>query len=328
MFPDESTLKRWAREAGFCECALCSADAFEWAREKVTSQPQLKERAQLRFAPREDYPQGRSLAVLLWPYAPAQTPEPGCVFVDSYYDASNAAYHAARQLEKRLLDAGCYAKANVAYPAKSAAVRAGMGIIGHSSLLITHRYGTRVVIILMAVGIEAEEGRWSESGDTTGCLSCGRCAKACPSGAIDETGMAHPERCLRNFMMEGVVVPPALRERMGMRLIGCDMCQRVCPMQPKMPEAGGERLPLDAFVTDDPAVFSATVSALAARIGRNAARPQRVRAQAAILAGNSGKPSYLPVLRGWAASEFDTVRAHARWAIGRIEAARKPEREA
>lgn len=323
MFPDETTLMKWAKEAGFGECALCGMDAFEWERLRVCEEPTLKERAQLRFDPHEDWPQARSLAVLLWPYNQANLPAGDQVFIDSYYEASNKAYHAAKKLEERLLEAGCYAKANVSYPAKAAAVRAGLGVIGRSGLLITDDYGTRVVIILMAVGITCQKHR-EEFGKESGCISCGRCAKACPSGAIDEHGMSHPERCLRNFMMEGVVVPTELREKMGMRLIGCDMCQRVCPMQRVQCGIDEERILLATFMSDDHASFSAAVSALAARIGRNAARPQRIRAQAALLAGNTGNPTYLPVLRKWAESDFEAVREHAKWSITRIEAAAKP----
>ena len=61
------------------------------------------------------------------------------------------------------------------------------------------------------------------------------------------------------------------------------------------------------------------VSLLANEIGRNAARPQRVRAQAALLAGNSGNPAYLPVLNQWAQAPFDAVREHALWAIRQIK---------
>ncbi len=126
---------------------------------------------------------------------------------------------------------------------------------------------------------------------------------------------------MRNFMMEGIVVPAHLRSRMGMRLIGCDICQRVCPMQPHGDAIAQRRYALDALMTADAAAFSAAVASLSQEIGRNVARPQRVRAQAAILAGNSGNPAYLPVLRAWAQSDFEAVRTHAAWAVERIERA-------
>lgn len=314
---DEHTLRIWAQELGFAQAALCDAHVFEAQRQIVLRQAPLRERKQLRFDPERDDPQAKSLAVLLWPYAPAANPGGERLFVDSYYFASNAAYHAARALEQRLTEAGCFARANVPYPAREAAVRAGMGLIGHSGMLITQQFGTRVVIVLMATDIPRTGEAMARPEQA--CLRCGRCAAACPSGAIDEGGMRHPERCMRNFMMEGVTAPEPLRGKMGMRLIGCDICQRVCPMQPRLPEQRDEGFSLCDFVTADEAAFSQSVSRLAERIGRNAARPQRVRAQAALLAGNSGNPSYLPVLSVWARSEFEAVRSHAAWAIERLQ---------
>lgn len=314
---DEETLRCWAAELGFAKMALCSAADFARERRMVCEQPPLAERRQLRFSPEEDDPRTASLAVLLWPYVAAALPEGEALFVDSYYPASNAAYHAARKLEERLLAAGCFAKANVSYPAKEAAVRAGLGIIGKNSLLITPEYGTRVVLILIATDIPASPAAMDRS--NAGCYACGRCAAACPSGAIDENGMTHPERCLRNFMMEGNVTPEPLRSRESMRLLGCDICQRVCPMQPSSAQTMPIDIRLGELVTADGHTFSQTVARLGALIGRNAARPQRVRAQAALLAGNKPDEAWLPVLREWAESPFEAVRMHALWAIERIE---------
>lgn len=318
---DAQTLRAWAQELGFAKAALCPAAAFEQEKQIVSRQAPLAERRQLRFEPETDDSRTKSLAVLLWPYAPSALTQGEALFVDSYYPASNLAYHAAKELEKRLTAAGCFAKANVSYPAKEAAVRAGLGRIGRNSLLITPEFGTRVVIILMATDIACDPIGKEPCEEERGCLGCGQCAAACPSGAMDEQGLSHPERCLRNFMMEGNVTPEPLRKRMSMRLLGCDICQRVCPMQPDVPEAPPVDIRLDELVTAEQSTFSETVSRLGALIGRNAARPQRVRAQAALLAGNSGNAAYLPVLRKWVQSPFEAVSTHARWAIEQIKLA-------
>ena len=314
---DENTLRRWAKDLGFAKTALCRADVFEREKQIVAGQPPIRERQQLRFEPTADYAQARSLAVLLWPYEASPDPKNGTVFVDNYYYASNAAFHAARMLESKLLSAGCFAKANVAYPAKEAAIRAGLGTIGRHSLLITPEYGTRVAIILMATDIQV--GKDSPANGRNTCLDCRRCIAVCPVGALDARGMSHPEKCLRNYMMEGQVVPENLREKLGMKLIGCDLCQRVCPMQPKKTYTPTESFTLDEFITSDQAQFAQSVARLSSLVGRNTARPQRVRAQAALLAGNSRNPVYLPVLRNWAEMPFEAVCEHARWAIGKIE---------
>ena len=105
-----------------------------------------------------------------------------------------------------------------------------------------------------------------------------------------------------------------------MRLLGCDLCQRACPMQPDLPEETEDVVfCVDDFVTDDAARFAKNTGRLAERIGKNAARPQRIRAQAALIAGNTGNAEYLPVLHKWAEMEFDAVRSHAAWAIQQIE---------
>jgi len=320
---DERILREWALELGFCEAALCSAEEFADERKLVSAQEPLAERRQLRFSPQDDDERIKSLCVLLWPYSEVKQVQGDSVFVDSYYFASNAAYHAARTLEERMIGEGHFAKANVSYPAKRAAIRAGMGVIGRNGLLITPQYGTRVVIILMATDIPLQGGTDHSSDKQDACLQCGRCSSFCPSGALGTCGMEKPEKCLRNFTMEGSIVPIETRKQIGIRLIGCDMCQRVCPMQPHdSKETGIEESPvfsLDEFMTLDSVRFSKSVSRLAAQIGRNAARPQRVRAQAALIAGNIKKREYLPVLLQWAQSDFEAVRTHALWAIDQIE---------
>jgi len=179
---NSKTLSQWAKELGFVQVGFCSIDPFILSYQIVQSQESLAERKQLRFFPAEDFPEAKSIAVLLWPYLQAPYPEDGEVFVDSYYAASNAAYHAARTLETQVHAAGCFAKANVAYPAKEAAIRAGMGMIGHHSLLITPSYGSRVVIILMATGIEPPlEASRFQAGS---CLQCGNCFENCPVEAV------------------------------------------------------------------------------------------------------------------------------------------------
>ncbi len=318
MIIHEDTLILWAQEAGFAKAALCRADGFVQAQQIVQGQEELRERRQLHFFPKEDDPQIESLAVLLWPYVPARQPIGEQLFIDSYYTASNAAYHAAKSLEARILGKGVFAKANVAYPAKEAALRAGLGVIGKNSLLITPEFGSRVVIILMATGIPVSS-QSSPALSNSSCLNCGRCSTVCPSGAIDEHGMSHPERCLRNYMMEGIIVPESLRAKMGMNLLGCDACQRVCPMQTIHASEQENTYLLSSFLTNHAESFSNHVSELSGLIGKNAARPQRIRAQAALLAGNSRNRAYLPVLQSWAESPFEAVRIHAKWAIEQIE---------
>ena len=102
---DTQTFAAWALDAGFAKVGFCQPDRFVLSEQIVKTQEPLSERKQLSFSPLDDLPETKSLAVLLWPYTPAPSPRKGEVFVDSYYAASNAAYHAAKMLETRLLNA-------------------------------------------------------------------------------------------------------------------------------------------------------------------------------------------------------------------------------
>ena len=314
---DYNQLAEKAKHYGFGDLGVCGIAGFEAQKALVERQPSLKERKQLQFDPRSQYPWATALLVLLWPYAPAPLPSGDCVFIDNYYYASNRAYHAANELADWLIEAGYQAKANVSFPARTSALRARLGIIGHNGMLIHPEYGSRVVIILLATdAISAAEDIKAETGT---CLQCGKCVHACPTGAIDNEGMCHPERCLRNHMMEGTVVPLHVREKMELKLLGCDACQRVCPMQPHTVCTSGSNMHLNQLVTLDSSVFRNAIDSLSEQVGRNVARPQRVRAQAAILAGNSRSPAYKDVLREWASSTHEAVRDHALWALSAIE---------
>ena len=267
---DTSTIEFMAKELGFCDVGFCSPASFEIQRMQVMAQPMLSERRQLSFDPACSNTDAKSIAVLLWPYVQSDEPTSRSVFIDNYYPASNAAYHAATELENRIRLSGHYARANVSYPAKAAAVRAGLGIIGDHSLLIHPVYGTRVVVILLETDLPISDHDIADQGE---CLHCGKCHRICPTGAIAQDGMSHPERCLRNFMMEGVIVPDEFRASMGRKMLGCDLCQRVCPMQPERRKQNqGEAWRADDFLTNDSAAFSRSVKHLADIVGRNIAR--------------------------------------------------------
>jgi epoxyqueuosine reductase len=147
------------------------------------------------------------------------------------------------------------------------------------------------------------------------CGSCQKCLKACPTQALTEEGFQR-EKCLRQHMMRGTPIPAHLRSLMGSRLVGCDICQQVCPYNTGLHE-GPETIssfPLEPFLAGDPAA----IKALSQAIGKNLAIPNRVCAQACIAAGNSGNPDYLPILKKLCAHPSAVVAEHAAWAAEKL----------
>jgi hypothetical protein len=63
---------------------------------------------------------------------------------------------------------------------------------------------------------------------TVSCETCGECARACPTGAIAETGFDR-KKCLRQNMSDGAYPDAGAARAAGRRLWGCDICQSCCP---------------------------------------------------------------------------------------------------
>lgn len=104
------------------------------------------------------------------------------------------------------------------------AVKAGLGFMGTNNQLILPGRGSYYFLgeVLTTVSFEPDDP-CRES-----CMSCGRCVKVCPAGAISPNGFVDASKCLsyltieyRGELTEGL--------NLGNRVYGCDECQRVCP---------------------------------------------------------------------------------------------------
>jgi epoxyqueuosine reductase len=133
-------------------------------------------------------------------------------------------------------------------------------------------------------------------------------------------------RCISYHTIENRgVIPRELREGIGDRIFGCDICLEVCPWnrfarrgrevllaaRPAMRELGlGEVLGLspEGFA----ALFRGTPVKRLKRTGllRNAC----------VVAGNSGDTRHVPALAELARREAPLIRAHAVWALRRLGA--------
>ena len=80
--------------------------------------------------------------------------------------------------------------------------------------------------------------------------------KACPTLAIYEPNKLNPRRCIAFsawFTQDGKPagltshIPPEIREKMGTRVHGCDICQEVCPRNQAKLKA---KLPDDEFLKE------------------------------------------------------------------------------
>ncbi|MBQ8603430.1 MAG: DUF1730 domain-containing protein [Oscillospiraceae bacterium] len=113
------------------------------------------------------------------------------------------------------------------------AVKAGLGVKGDNGLLITPTFGSYVFIgeILTTLPLA------STCHADRGCLHCGRCATACPGGAIAE-GRVNTETCASHISQKKGELTEKETDILSRAhtVFGCDICQTVCPMNRNVKE--------------------------------------------------------------------------------------------
>ncbi len=124
---------------------------------------------------------------------------------------------------------------------RSLAVRAGLGWIGKSSMLVSRKYGSAIFLceILMSLAFEPDLPYGQD-----GCGRCSRCADACPNHCIDPvTRTIRADRCASYLTIEHKgEFTPEQAALVGTHLFGCDECLLACPWNHR-PHTGTSPLP-------------------------------------------------------------------------------------
>jgi epoxyqueuosine reductase len=106
------------------------------------------------------------------------------------------------------------------------AERAGLGWIGKHTCVINSKLGSWIFLAAVLTNVDL----YVDSPGVDQCGTCTRCIDACPTGAIVEPYTLDATRCLSYLTIESRgAVDPALRESIGRQILGCDICQDVCP---------------------------------------------------------------------------------------------------
>lgn len=265
--------------------------------------------------PQELLEGAQSILVAAMPFSWHSAWPMDCAEVSAFYFASQQAHSGILAIAERLREAGARVSDDQRLANKLLARDAGMGVIGRNSLVHNDLWGSCFTLRILVTDIAPQPG--FSAMPATACGECMRCVQACPTGALDGTGAVNTERCLRTHMLRGTLVPQELRAPMGLRLLGCEICQRACPHNAQVPcqPPDVKSFSIEALLRSS----REDLSRIAHHIGWNEARLQRVQSQAALVAGNSENPDYLPVLRTLARHKRPSLSAHAQWAIEKIQ---------
>ena len=104
--------------------------------------------------------------------------------------------------------------------------KAGIGYYGKNCSIINSEYGSFIFIgyILTDIEINVEKDKYySECGD------CELCIKACPTNALESPYRLNPRKCISYLTQTKDQIEVDLKEKMGIKIYGCDTCQIVCP---------------------------------------------------------------------------------------------------
>lgn len=338
--PAPNVVAEAARAAGFDLCGIAGVEpsaqlaAFpDWiARGQAGAMDYLARRGPdgryLREAIQSAYPWARSVICLALNYNSGhRRPAPQSPWISRY--AWGDDYHAVLlsrldQLIATLRDAsppGTLFRPTVdtaPIVEREAARAAGLGWQGKNTCLIHPQLGSWFFLgaILTSLDLAPAETLPDR------CGSCTRCLDACPTQALTPYAM-DATRCLAylNIELRGPI-PEAFRAPMGENLIGCDICQDVCPWNRKAPPtSASEFQPRPGLLAPDlHELASLDEDAWRVRFRHSAARRTKFsgfQRNLAIAMGNSGNPAFLPRLQSWAAADGDLAE-HATWAIQQI----------
>ena len=166
------------------------------------------------------------------------------------------------------------------------------------------------------------------------CGNCRLCLDACPTGALVEPYVLDARRCISYLTIElRGSIPEEFRQHMGWQVLGCDICQDVCPWNRTAPQTS---LPVlqpreKLFAPELLWLLSLTEDEFRQKFRGSAVRRAKWRGllrNACVAAGNSAalrSDPHAPEsarlrerLAALAASADAVIAEHARWALARL----------
>src|SRR5580700_10500475 len=229
-----------------------------------------------------------------------------------------------------------------------AAKYAGLGWLAKNTCLINEELGSWLFLGVIVTTLELAPSLAPDEPPAADlCGNCRLCLEACPTQAFAAPYVLDARKCISYLTIElRGAIPDELRQEMGNAVIGCDICQDVCPWNRKSPvtqlaafqprcveakrENGKEKMENGAMLFAPELEWLAVLSQEEfSRIFRGSAikraKWRGLVRNACVALGNSdtsrdsrSHARIAALLERLAASPDEIIAEHAQWALGRI----------
>ena len=116
---------------------------------------------------------------------------------------------------------------------RALAQRAGLGFVGKNHMLINPELGSQFLLGELITTLELEADKPFEQ---IPCGDCGRCIRACPTGALSFDGSFDARKCISYLTIEEPDdIPVEYQNKIDNRIFGCDECILACPHELNTP---------------------------------------------------------------------------------------------
>jgi len=211
-----------------------------------------KELTRFNFKTPQGFAEARSLIIVAVPQPLVRVifnldgkPFP-CIIPPNYSHKTDA--RAKNILEPRLKPEG-YQLKRARLPLKPLAVHSGLARYGRNNISYVQGMGSFLRFVAFYSDFPCPEDNWGDLGIMERCDNCTACQKICPTDAIpSDRFLLRAERCISFFSETQGEFPLWLESSWHNCLVGCFLCQEVCPVDKeflKITEEGPTFSPLE-----------------------------------------------------------------------------------
>ncbi|CCQ95256.1 Epoxyqueuosine reductase [[Clostridium] ultunense Esp] len=104
--------------------------------------------------------------------------------------------------------------------------KSGIGYYGKNCSIINGEYGSFIFIGYILTDLDIN---FIPISIDSQCGDCNICIDHCPTGALEGPFKFNPKKCISYLTQTKEKIPYELRDKMEIKIYGCDTCQLVCP---------------------------------------------------------------------------------------------------